>query len=128
MPSKGSHHTEDTRSRMSASASGRKHTPEAKAKISRANTGKVRTPEMRKRMAEAQSGQVRTPDVRRRISAALKGKPAHVRHPVLVVETGERFGSMTELAKAFGVGVSTVAKSVARGGKCQGKTIVSINE
>lgn len=113
---------------------------ETKRKISLAHLGKIKSPVTRERMREAQ--RKRTPEWNKAISDGKKGKSLSKEHreklseakigkipegwknqlkPCECVDTGQRFDSLREAERFFGIGVGTLHAALKRGSKCQGK-------
>lgn len=112
---KGKHHTPETRAKIAGAWTGRKHSPESKAKMSAARKGKPIPDHVREALVAARTGCKLTPEHRAKIAAATTG-----RKPVLCVETGTIYPSITAASKALGVTEPSVGQAIRKGCCCKG--------
>lgn len=112
---RGKHHTSEAREKIRQAGMGRKHTAETKIKLSRAHRGKVLTPEHIEKMAAAKRGKRHTPEHNTKIAASTMN-----RKPVICVETGQMFESITAAARALSVNESSVYQAIRKGCRCRG--------
>lgn len=114
-PMAGKRHSEEAREKIRQASTGRAHTPEAKAKVSAARLGQTLTQEHREKLSKAHQGKVLTLEHRRKIAATTTN-----RRPILCVETGEIFASVTAASKALGVSESSIYQAVQKPCRCKG--------
>lgn len=69
---KGSKHSEESRKKMSASATGRKLSDETKEKMSISASGKIRTSEHQRKLNESHTGKKRSVESRKKMSDSAK--------------------------------------------------------
>lgn len=93
---------------------GRKHTDEAKVKISKARKGIVFSDDHKLNLSISAKGNTNwknvnydNPERNKKISLAMKKRQSK---PVINTETGERYNSAKDAAKAFGMAESTFSK------------------
>lgn len=109
---------------------GKKHTPEAVAKIQRASTGRVMPETMRAKLSAYRKGKPTT-EASAASVAARTGKPLSEAHkakiaaatknrkPVICLETGEIFSSITDAARYLGVNEASVNQAIRKGCRCK---------
>lgn len=103
---------------------GQKHSAETRAKIGDANRSRIWTPEARAKVGAAGRGRTQSVDARRKRSLSNQGRShneearekirAAKQKPVICIDTGERYRSIEEAAKAIGASPSLVS------GVCRG--------
>ena len=65
---------------------------------------------------------------RKRVQPAAQGDAANCRKKVVVLDTGEVYGSIRAAAKALGVSKTALARAVSSGGTCCGFRVVRCQE
>lgn len=111
----GRRHTPEAREKIRLAGLGRRHTVESRAKLSAAHSGKTLSPEHLEKLAAAKRGKVLTDEHKRRIAASTKN-----RRPVVCIETGQVFASVTAASRALGVTEASVYQAVRKGCRCKG--------
>ncbi len=111
----GKHHTKEAREKIRRAVTGRHHTTESKAKLSAAHAGKVLSDDHRRKLSDAHAGKVLTAEHRAKIAASTTG-----RKPVVCVETGKVFPSITAAARFLKVTEASVYQSLREGLRCKG--------
>jgi group I intron endonuclease len=111
----GKTHTVETRRKIAEHLTGRPCSPETRAKISAAHVGKVLSPEHCAKIGDMHRGKHHTPEHKAKIAAATTG-----RKPVLCVETGEAFPSITAAARHLAVTETSVHQAMRKGCRCRG--------
>lgn len=103
-------HSEETKARMSASATGRKHTMESKLKMSAAKIGRKMPEDQRKAMIGRVQPKSQVEKHRKRMigNAFTKGVVPVNARKVINTKTGEVFASITLAANALGYNPRTV--------------------
>lgn len=81
---------------------GSSHTEESKRKIGMTNKGRMHSDETRRKMSEASKGRKHSPE-------HVYNQSITVMKPVLCVDTGKIYASVTEAAQAAGVKVSALS-------------------
>ena len=111
---------------------GKRHTLDAIQKIRVASTGRVMPESMRKNVSAARKGKPLSPDHKAKLSTAHRGKQLTTEHkrniaaatvgrkPVLCIETGETYPSVTAAAKALNVNEASVNQAIRKGTRCKG--------
>lgn len=111
---------------------GRSHTPEARAKIAVAGKGRKMSKETRAAMAAAAKKRGMSPETIKRSAAARRGRPITQEHrqkiadatadrkPVMCVETGEIFSSITAASQALRVSEASINQAIRKGYRCRG--------
>lgn len=111
---------------------GRKHSSEALRKIRLAGKRRRQSAETRAKIAAARKGQRLTAATRLKLSKAHKGKKLSRAHresirastknhkPVVCVETGKQFASITQAARVLRVTETSVNQSIRKGCRCKG--------
>lgn len=112
---KGKHHTPEARAKIGAAGTGRRHTRETREKLSKAHKGKVLSAEHIEKMAAAKRGKRHTPEHNAKIAASTTN-----RKPVMCVETGETYPSVTTAARSLGVTEASVYQAIRKGCRCKG--------
>lgn len=112
---KGRSHTPESREKIRIAGMGRKHTTESKAKLSMARKGKNLSPEQIEKLVKAHRGKKLTEEHRHKIAAATTN-----RKPIISIETGQIFASITEASKILGVNEASVYQSIRKGCRCKG--------
>lgn len=110
---KGKRHTEETRQKISE-AGRRACQPETRQKISKAAKGRDMSKPI-KRSAEIRRGVPLTAEHRAKITAKTTG-----RKPVLCVETGQVFDSVSAAALYFQVSEASINQAIRKGCRCKG--------
>ena len=77
---KGKHHSEESRCKMSEAAKGKHHSEESRKKNSLAHIGKRHSTETRKKMSESRKGMHKSAETRHKLSEAHKGKTLSAEH------------------------------------------------
>ncbi|MBP8289483.1 MAG: hypothetical protein KAX51_06740 [Chromatiaceae bacterium] len=113
---KGKNHTPEAREKIRQAALGRHHTKESKSKLSDAHQGKQLSEEHKKKLSAIHKGKVLTEEHKNKIAESTTG-----RKPVVCVETGEMYPSITAAAHALMVSESSVSLAIRKGGRCQGR-------
>lgn len=104
---KGTHHSPETRARLSVLHTGKKMSPESRLKMSIARSGKTNSPETRAKLSAINLGKHHTPESKAKMSASHKGKPLpHRGHPI----TEEHIRKMVAGKRAAGVSAETRQK------------------
>lgn len=111
----GMHHTPEARAKISAAVKGRKASTETRAKLSRAAKKRGISPEAIKRSIEVRRGIPLSQEHRQKIAAATTG-----RKPVVCIETGQAFASITEVARFLDVNEASVYQAIRKGCRCKG--------
>lgn len=106
--------SEKQKSDHSLRMTGRKHTDEVKVKISKILTGRTLSEDHKKNLSKSAMGNTNwkninydNPERNKKISLAMKKRQSK---PVINIETGERYNSAKDAAKAFGMAGSTFSK------------------
>lgn len=86
---------------------GKRHSAETRRKMGESKKGTNPSPETRRKISEAHKGKNLSAETRRKISEANKGKNAK---PVICVETGTVYSSVSEAAKSIGVTNSVISE------------------
>jgi group I intron endonuclease len=103
----GPKHSAETRAKIGAANRSRIWTPEARAKVGAASRGRAQSVETRQKRSQANQGRSHNEEAREKIREAKQ-------KPVICIDTGERYRSIEEAAKAIGAGPSLVS------GVCRG--------
>jgi group I intron endonuclease len=112
----GKAHSAEAREKIRAASTGRRHSESSRAKLSAAHKGKIISAEARAKMAEAKRGKRHTEEQKRKIAAATTS-----RKPVLSVETGEVYPSITAASKALKVTEASIYQALSKGCRCRGR-------
>ena len=112
----GKTHTKAAREKIRRAGLGRHHTAESKEKLSFARRGKPLTKEHRKKLSEAHLGKTLTAEHRKKIAAKTIGKK-----PVVCVENGLVFPSITAASKTVGVTEASISQAIRKHFRCKGK-------
>jgi len=115
----GRRHTVEARAKIAAAGTGRAHTEDSKAILSAKHKGKIISAEQRAKMSKARIGIPLSEEWKQKIAQSTTG-----RKPVMCVETGEVFASITAAARVLGVAESGVNAAVRRGGRCKGRHFI----
>lgn len=113
---KGKSHTQESREKIRQAGLGRHHTKESKAKLSEAHKGKQLSEEHKEKLSAIRKGSVLTEEHKQKIAASTIG-----RKPVVCVETGEIYPSITAAAYALSVSEAAVNQAIRKGCRCQGR-------
>lgn len=111
----GKHHSPQAVEKIRLAGTGRHHTEESRKKVSRAKMGKLLSEEHRAKLKAWHSGKTLSEEHKNHIAASTTN-----RKPVLCVETGQVFASITAAAHHYGVTETTVNQSVRKGVRCKG--------
>lgn len=111
----GRTHPPEVREKISAAGTGRRHTEASRSKLSAAHTGKKLSEEHRTKLAAAKRGRTLTDEHKRKIAASTAN-----RRPVVCIETGEVFVSITAASRALGVNEASVYQAIRKGCRCKG--------
>jgi hypothetical protein len=111
----GKRHSPEAREKIREAGAGRKQPESARAKISAARRGKPLSAEHRTLLSEAHRGKILTETHKRKIADSTTG-----RKPVLCVETGEVYPSITGAAKVLDVTEASVGQAIRKGCRCRG--------
>lgn len=111
----GRHHSASVLRLIAEASTGRRHTPAARAKIASAARARGISLRTREASAAALRGVPLTPEHRQKIAATTTN-----RKPVVCVETGDSFPSITAAARALGVNEASVNQAIRKGCRCKG--------
>ena len=111
---------------------GKRHSPEAIENIRAASTGRIMPDSMREKLSALKKGKPLPAHIMEASLKARTGNPLSEEHrrkiaatttnrkPVLCVETGQIFPSITTLAQALGVNEASVNQAIRKGCRCKG--------
>lgn len=114
-PMLGRSHSEEAKAKIAAAGRGRKHTDASKAKLSLAHTGKKLSAEHRQKLLGARGGKPLSAEHREKIRRSCTN-----RKPVVCMETGAQFDSVTHASTVLGVSEASVNQAIRKGGRCRG--------
>jgi len=112
---KGKRHTTEARAKIAAAGTGRKQTESARQKLSIARKGKPLSHEHKARLGALHKGTKLTEEHKRKIAATVTN-----RKPVLCIETGEIYPSITAAARSLDVNEASINQAIRKGCRCKG--------
>ena len=111
---------------------GKQHTPDVIEKIRQTSTGRVMPASQRAKLSALRAGKPLPTKVVEASAAARRGKPLRAEHrakiaakttnrkPVVCVETGQTFASVTAAARHLDVNEASVYQAIHKGCRCRG--------
>lgn len=112
---KGKHHTPEARAKISAAGTGRSQSASAREKVSKARKGKPLSAEHKAKLTAVRMGKKLTTEHKQNIAATTK-----TRKPVLCIETGQIFPSVSAVMRHLNVPHASVNQAIRKGRRCKG--------